>query len=49
MPFNVHTTDKVTMMTVSDFLTIYFEVGLNVIQTLNWREFLFEEIIQSNF
>ena len=22
MPFNVHTTDKVTMITVSDFLTI---------------------------
>ena len=33
MPFNVHTTDKVTMMTMSGFLTIYFEVGLTVIQT----------------
>ena len=31
MPFNVHTTDKVT---VSGFLTIYLEVGLTVIQTL---------------
>ena len=34
MPFNVHTTDKVTMITVSGFLTIYFEVDLTVIQTL---------------
>ena len=34
MPFNVHTTDKVTMMTMSGFLTILFEVGLTVIQTL---------------
>ena len=34
MPFNVHTTDKVTMITVSGFLTILFEVGLTVIQTL---------------
>ena len=34
MPFNVHTTDKMTMITVSGFLTIYFEVGLTVIQTL---------------
>ena len=34
MPFNVHTTDKVTMITVSGFLTIKFEVGLTVIQTL---------------
>ena len=39
MPFNVHTTDKVTMITVSCFLTILFEVGLTVIQTLNQREF----------
>ena len=31
-----HTTDNVT---VSGFLTIYFEVGLTVIQTLNEREF----------
>ena len=34
MPFNVHTTDKVTGITVSGFLTILFEVGLTVIQTL---------------
>ena len=34
MPFNVHTTDKVTMITVSGFLIIYFEVGVTVIQTL---------------
>ena len=39
IPFNVHTTDKVTMVTVSGFLTILFEVGLTVIQTLNQREF----------
>ena len=39
MSFNVHTTDKVTMMTVGGFLTTWFEVGLTVIQTLNWREF----------
>ena len=31
MPFNVHTTDKVT---VSGFLTILLEVGLTVIQLL---------------
>ena len=49
MPFNVHTTDKVTMITVSGFLTIKFEVGLTVIQTLNRREFSFKEIIQNNF
>ena len=34
MPFNVHITDKVTMITVSGFLTISFEVGLTVIETL---------------
>ena len=34
MPFKVHTPDKVTMITVSGFLTIYFEVGFTVIQTL---------------
>ena len=40
MAFNVHTTDnKVTMITVSGFLTVLFEVGLTVIQTLNRREF----------
>ena len=36
MPFNVN---KVTMMTMSGFLTISFEVGVTVIQTLNQREF----------
>ena len=36
MPYNVN---KVTMITVSGVLTIYFEVGLTVIQTLNRREF----------
>ena len=36
MPFNA---DKVTMITVSGFLTIYFEVGLTLIQTLNQTEF----------
>ena len=34
MPFNVHIRDKVTMMTMSGFLTILFKVGLTVIQTL---------------
>ena len=34
MLFNVHTPDKVTMITVSGFLTNLFEVGLTVIQTL---------------
>ena len=39
MPFDVHTTDKVTIITVSGFDTIKCEVGVTVIQTLNWREF----------
>ena len=37
------------MMTMSGFLTILFEVGLTVIQTLDWSELYFKEIIQSNF
>ena len=37
------------MITMSGFLTIYFEVSLTVIQTLIQSDLLFEEIIQSNF
>ena len=40
MPFNVHTTDKVTMITVSGFLTIYFEVGLTIIQRVKSKRVL---------
>ena len=47
MPFNVHTTDKVTMITVSGFITILFEAGLTVIQIINQREFYFEVLNQS--
>ena len=37
--FNVHMTDKMTM-SVNEWLPHYLiEVGLTVIQTLNWREF----------
>ena len=42
MLFNVHTTDKVTMITVSGFLAIYFEVGLTVIQRVKSKRVLLQ-------